>query len=451
MSRPAPAPSPANVHTKPVAIENFPQRPEIRRRQFEALLELLRGVRETNPFQKAKLGRVVLPETSEDFEGFLAALPFTTKAELSVDQAAQPPYGTNLTFPITRYTRCHQTSGTSGRPLRWLDTPESWDWMMANWQTIYRAAGITRDDAIFFAFSFGPFIGFWLAFEAAVRLGARCIPGGGMSSVARVRAILEHRVTAICCTPTYAQHLADTAMAEGLDLRQSCVRTLIVAGEPGGSIPATRARLEAAWPGARVRDHHGMTEVGPVTCECPARPGVLHVMEDAYLPEILDPATLRPVPAGQPGELILTTLGRTGSPLIRYRTGDLVRAAAGGPCACGRHELALEGGIIGRTDDMLCVRGVNVYPSAIEEIVRTLPDIGEYQVQIARSGSMIEIALQIEAIPGAGAPAALAEELQRALQLALSLRIPVTLVAPGTLPRHEMKARRWLTVPGPGT
>ena len=188
-----------------------------------------------------------------------------------------------------------------------------------------------------------------------------------------------------------------------------------------------------------------MTEVGPVTYECPAHPGTLHVMEHAYLAEILDPATDKPVVTGQPGELNLTTLGRTGSPLIRYRTGDIVRAASEQPCACGSHELALAGGIIGRTDDMLCVRGVNVYPSAIEEIVRAHRAIGEYQVRVTRNGSMIEIALHIEPLPSAGTPAALAEELQRALQLALSLRIPVTPVEPGTLPRHEMKARRWIT------
>lgn len=428
-----------------MANETFPQRPEIERRQTTALLALLRRVTATNPFQIAKLGRATVPETLPDVRAYLRELPFTTKAELAADQAAHPPYGTNLTEPLAAYTRCHQTSGTSGKPLRWLDTPDNWDWMIANWQTIYRAAGVTREDSIFFAFSFGPFIGFWLAYEAALRMGARCLPGGGMSTAARARAIIENRVTAICCTPTYAQHLADTAAAEGLDLRQAHVRHLIVAGEPGGSIPATRAKLETAWHGARVHDHHGMTEVGPVTYECPAQPGTLHVMEHAYLAEILDPATGQPAATGQPGELILTTLGRAASPLIRYCTGDTVRAATAAPCACGTFELALTGGIIGRTDDMLCVRGVNVYPSAIEEIVRAHPAIGEYQVRVTRTGPMIEIALHIEPAPGAGsAPAALAEELQRALQLALSLRIPVTPVAAGTLPRHELKARRWI-------
>lgn len=432
-----------------MATEIHPQRSEIERQQTTALLALLRRVTATNPFQIAKLGKRKLPETVTNLRAFLRELPFTTKAELSADQTAHPPYGTNLTEPLSAYTRCHQTSGTSGKPLRWLDTPESWDWMIANWQTIYRAAGVTRDDSLYFAFSFGPFIGFWLAFEAAVRMGARCLPGGGMSTAARVRAIIENGVTAICCTPTYAQHLADTAAAEGLDLRQARVRHLIVAGEPGGSIPAIRERLEAAWNGARVRDHHGMTEVGPVTYECPAHPGTLHVMEQAYLAEILDPATSQPTALEQPGELILTTLGRTGSPLIRYRTGDIVRAATTAPCTCGSHELALTGGIIGRTDDMLCVRGVNVYPSAIEEIVRAHRDIGEYQVRVTRAGPMIELALHIEPLPGTGRPAALAEELQRALQLALSLRIPVTVAPPGTLPRHEMKARRWINSPMP--
>ena len=174
-----------------MATPIHPQRPEIERQQTAALLALLRRITATNPFQIAKLGKTKLPETIPDLRAYVRELPFTTKAELSADQTAHPPYGTNLTESLASYTRCHQTSGTSGKPLRWLDTPESWDWMIANWQTIYRAAGITRDDSLYFAFSFGPFIGFWLAFEAAVRMGARCLPGGGMSTAARVRAIIE--------------------------------------------------------------------------------------------------------------------------------------------------------------------------------------------------------------------------------------------------------------------
>jgi phenylacetate-CoA ligase len=327
--------------------------------------------------------------------------------------------------------------------LRWLDTPESWDWMRDNWQAVLRVAGVNRADTIFFAFSFGPFIGFWLAFEAALRLGCRCLPGGGMSSGARLQALMDHRATVLCCTPTYALHLAELAAAERVDLSASAVKTLIVAGEPGGSIPATRSRLESVWPGARVFDHHGMTETGPVTYECPARPRVLHVLESSYIAEIVDPAGSGHVAAGQAGELVLTTLGRVGSPLLRYRTGDLVCAALDTVCECGRSELALEGGILGRTDDMVCVRGVNIYPSAVEEILRAHHGVAEYQASVDTASTLAQLAIRIEPQPDVQEPAALAHQLESALQNAFNLRIPVTVAPPGSLPRFEMKAQRW--------
>ena len=427
-----------------MAAEIFPKRHVISQRQAESLVNLLRAVLPANPFYAAKYEAAGVSPKVSGLGHFYDRFPFTTKAEIAADQLASPIYGTNLTYPLERYTRCHQTSGTSGTPLRWLDTPESWEWMLGNWQTILRIANVTRDDTVFFAFSFGPFLGFWLAFEAAGKLGCRCLPGGGMSTVARVRAIMDHRATVLCCTPTYALHLAEVAASEKIDLGTSSVRTLIVAGEPGGSIPGTRARLEALWPGARVQDHHGMTEVGPVTYECPVRPGVLHVMEGAYIAEIIDPATGQHVPSGEAGELVLTTLGRLGSPLIRYRTGDLVRSALDSHCECGRNELALEGGILGRTDDMVCIRGVNVYPSSVEEILRAHGGVAEYQVLVQRTDSLAEISIQAEPLPSVANAAAFAEELERALQTAFNLRIPVTAVAPGSLPRFEMKAKRWV-------
>src|SRR5207302_1102365 len=178
-----------------------------------------------------------------------------------------------------------------------------------------------------------------------------------------------------CCTPTYALRLAEAAAEEKIDLRAARVKTIIVAGEPGGSIPALRTRLQDLWHGARVFDHHGLTETGPVTHECPRQPGVLHVLEPAYFAEVIEPASGQPLAAGQTGELVLTTLGRIGSPLLRYRTGDLVKLAPrtaerGTPCACGRHTLALEGGVLGRVDDLIIVRGVNIFPSAVEDIIR---------------------------------------------------------------------------------
>jgi phenylacetate-CoA ligase len=149
------------------------------------------------------------------------------------------------------------------------------------------------------------------------------------------------------------------------------VRRIIVAGEPGGGIPATRARIESLWPGAKLVDHHGMTEVGPASYECPQRPGLLHIIESAYFPEVIDRQTGEAVEPGSRGELVLTNLGRTGSPVLRYRTGDLVKLGPAERCPCGAWDMALEGGILGRCDDMVVVRGVNIFPSAVEEVVRS--------------------------------------------------------------------------------
>ena len=417
-------------------------REEPERIQLARLQELLGAVRPSNAFYETKLGQAGIDDTIASLDAFRSNCPFTTKSELAADHQANPPYGSNLTYPLERYTRSHQTSGTSGAPLRWLDTPESWQWMIDNWCDIFRAAGVSAADRILFAFSFGPFIGFWLAFEAGEALGALSIPGGGLSSAARLRAIFTHDANVLCCTPTYALRLAEVAKEEGIDLAKSPVRTIVVAGEPGGSIPATRARLEEAWPGATVFDHHGMTEVGPVTYQCPAQAGVLHVLEKAYLPEIIDQKTTEAVAAGETGELLLTTLGRHGSPLIRYRTGDLVTAAVESPCRCGSHDLALQGGILGRTDDMVVVRGVNVYPSAVEEILRGAGGVAEYRVLINRNDALVEMSVEVE--PETVGDNALVKRLAKAFQETLALRVPVKITEAGVLPRFDLKAKRWI-------
>lgn len=397
---------------------------------LDRLRALLAEIVPTNRFVQARLGEI---GELHDLADFSARVPFTHKVELAADQAAHPPYGSNLTYPPDRYTRFCQTSGTSGRPLAILDTNESWRWMLGNWEQIYRAAGVAPGARVYFAFSFGPFLGFWTAFEAAAQHGCLCLPGGGLSSAARVRALIEHRAEVLCCTPTYALRLIETAREEQLDLTAAEVRTIIVAGEPGGSVPAIRERISAGWNGAKVVDHYGMTEVGPVAYEDPQREGVLRLIEDSYFAEVVEPGGTTTVPEGGVGELVLTPLGRTSWPLLRYRTGDLVKWSRDG---CG---LALEGGIIGRADDMIVVRGVNIYPTAVESVVRAIAEIGEYRALVSRRGAMAELALQIESDADTAAA-----RLERALNQAFSLRIPVTCVPAGTLPRFEMKARRWV-------
>jgi phenylacetate-CoA ligase len=243
---------------------------------------------------------------------------------------------------------------------------------------------------------------------------------------------MEHRATVVCCTPTYALHLAELAATEGIDLANSPVRIVLVAGEPGGSIPATRARIETVW-GARVIDHYGMTEIGPVAIEPANNPQRLLVLESQYIAEVLEPNGAAPCAPGQPGELVLTNLGRLGSPILRYRTGDIVhaeRTEAG---------LMLHGGVQGRTDDMIHVRGNNLYPSAIEAVVRRFPEVAEFRIVVDRRGPLTDLRIEVEPTQP---HERIAEAVARAIRDDLLFRVEVVSVAPGTLPRHEMKARR---------
>jgi len=397
---------------------------ERRRAQWERLAATLPELRRTNPFYRARL-----PERASS----LGDLPFTTKTELSEDQAARPPFGTNLTYPLERYVRLHQTSGTTGRPLRLLDTAESWEWWRECWQPIYRAAGVTARDRIFFAFSFGPFVGFWSAFAGAERLGAMCLTGGAMTTAERVAAIFANEATVLMCTPTYALRLGEAAREEGIDLSRSALRLSIHAGEPGASIPATRERIEKDL-GVEAFDHTGATEVGAHGFSCSARDGV-HINESEFIAEVVDTTTGEARDEGD-GELVLTNLGRWGMPVIRYRTGDRVTAVRG-TCSCGRTLVKLAGGIAGRVDDMVTVRGVNVFPSAIEAILRRFDEVGEYRIAFARVREMDELRCTVEA------PADVAERVAGAIHRELGIRCVVEAVAHGTLPRFETKAKRF--------
>ncbi|MEZ5328317.1 MAG: AMP-binding protein [Verrucomicrobiales bacterium] len=371
-------------------------------------------------------------------ESFVNTCPHTDKSMLAADRIENPPWGTNLTYPLRDYSRFVQTSGTSGPPMAWLDTRESWGAMLDCWRVVYEKAGVqVGDDRVLFAFSFGPFLGFWTAFEAAAQMGLMAIPSGGMSSAARLEAAHRYGATVLCCTPTYALRLGEIRATLPAEQKPVEVRLIIVAGEPGGSIPSTRKRLKQLWPETRIFDHHGLTEVGPVSYEDPDQPGRLCIIDDAYFAEILDPESGAEVAEGEKGELVLTTLNRWGCPLLRYRTGDLVQKGRGTDGA-----LALEGGILGRVDDMVVVRGVNLYPGAIEGIVRGFPEVIEYQVVQRTCDHMSEVSVRLE-IESVSDPAAIVANVETALRNAFGLRIPVSVASEG-LPRFEFKARRWI-------
>jgi phenylacetate-CoA ligase len=423
------------------AVPHQSSRAAVQAHQLARLSGLLREILPHNAFYAAKLARVAAAVPPDSLDA-LAEWPFTFKEEL-VEAAAQasmagPPHRPgNLTWPVDRYVRFHQTSGTHGRPLPVFDTAADWRWWMECWRTILDRGGVTSGDRVLVASSFGPYIGFWTAFEAAVDRGAMAIPTGGMASVSRLDLLRTLEPTVIVATPSYALHLAELAAEQKIDTAASAVRLVIVAGEPGGSMPATRARLAEAW-GAAVLDHAGATEVGPWGVGDLTGRGI-DVLEPWFLPEFLSVETGGPAAAGELAELVLTTLGRTGAPVIRYRTGDLVRPRwptadeiAAGACPWVR----LEGGVLGRADDMLIVRGVNIFPGAIDDIVRSFPEIVEYRLTATTRASLDTLSLEIE--DRLDAP----DRVARELQVRLGLRVDVATVPIGSLPRFEGKGRR---------
>jgi phenylacetate-CoA ligase len=404
----------------------------LREYQLQKLNELLVFVLQFNKFYKEKFQHIRLPiRIIEDFQ----KLPFTTKEEIVEDQKMDPPFGRNHCYPETSYIRYHQTSGTSGQPLKILDTESSWKWWRDCWMEVLKSSGVTNRDRAFLAFSFGPFIGFWAAYEAAKEVGALVITGGGQSSKERLFSMIENQATVLLCTPSYALHLAEVAEEMRLDLRHTAVRTIITAGEPGGSVPSTRKQIETLW-GAKVYDHVGMTEMGAYGYSCSEQKGI-HVNESQFLVEIIDPQTLQPVKEGERGELVLTNFSRYGYPLIRYRTRDMVIHSTA-QCACGNPYKFLPGGIIGRVDDMVIIRGVNIFPSSIEAIVREFAEIKEFRIVYYTQNEMDQVKVQIEAEEG------IEPLLADRLRERIGIRIEVERVEPGSLPRFTMKSKRVL-------
>jgi phenylacetate-CoA ligase len=421
-------------------MEPVSAREGIEKEQLKRLRRMLHAILPANEFYRTKLADAGFTQV-ESLEQF-RNLPFTTKAELVEDQQNHPPFGSDLTFSQKHYIRIHQTSGTTGKPLYWLDTEESWDWWAKCWKVIFQAADVRSEDRIYFPFSFGPFIGFWAGWEGARKLGALAISGGAQSTTQRLKAIVDYGATVLVCTPTYALHMAAEAKKAGIDLaRDSAVRVTIHAGEPGASIPSTKKLIEESW-GAQCYDHAGATEVGAFGFQCASEPGAVHVNESEFIAEVIDPKSGAQREPGEQGELVITNLGRIGSPVIRYRTGDLVESSQQ-PCPCGRPYLLLQGGVLGRVDDMVIVRGVNVFPSAVESILREFSEIEEFRVEIFEKAALKEMKIVIEPNAHNSTTEGLDERVGRRVRERIGLRPVIEFVAPGSLPRFELKAKRF--------
>lgn len=413
-------------------------REELRGHQLRKLNALLAEVLPRNRFWRERLRE--FSGTVRDWREW-ESVPYTSKADLI--RADLEDREILRTFPPQDYVRVHRTSGTHAAPLRVFDTEADWRWWIEVWQYTLDAADVTSHDRAALAFSFGPFIGFWSAQAALEARGALLIPCGGMSSQARIEYFRQTRPTIVFCTPSYALRLSEAATEIGCDPRSLGVTRFVVAGEPGGSIPAIRARIEQVW-NARVIDHAGASEVGAWGFATADGLG-LHVVESEFIAEFLPHS--RPLTAEAHGqtlpldadggptlELVLTALGRIGWPAIRYRTGDLVRPRYDPAGAC--RFVILDRGILGRADEMLVIRGVNVFPTTLESILRQEADLGEFRIHLVRERSLDQIVIRAE-LDQAGC-ARVAGELEKRL----GLRVRIEDVPRGSLPRFEAKAQR---------
>jgi phenylacetate-CoA ligase len=415
----------------------------MRRIQEEKLRPQVAHAYANSPFYREKLDAAgVRPEQIKTLDD-LARLPFTTKDDLKNDQADNPPWGKILAVPFEECLRVHFTSATTGRPVAFLDTPEDWHGFYHSYARSLYAFGIRRSDVVMAAFGYGPYIGFWSGFYAAQDLGCLLFPAGGYSTEQRIDVLRTYPITVLGCTPSYALYLAETARQKGIDLAtETQVRITWHTGEPGGSIPSTKRKIEQAF-GAKVFDLPGLTEIAAWGFECDARVGNVHIHEDYVYPEVLDLETDQPVGPGGRGELVFTSLYRKAMPLLRYRTRDVVERTSE-PCPCGRTLMALKGGVIGRLDDMKKVRGVIVYPSRVEELVRQHAGIDEFRIVFRRVEGLDDILVRLDPAPDLGGvdAGALQEAVARGLQLGLGIRTSVELVESGSLPRWDHKARR---------
>ncbi len=371
-------------------------------------------------------------------------VPFTVKEELRQSQERYPPFGDFHCIPPKEGVRVFQTTGTTGMPVRSLLSKKDW-YINYYDQFMYfmYGYGITASDVMFVPFNYGLYLAWWGLQAAFEQAGVLIIPGGGQSSEDRIKNIVEWKPTVVCGTPTYILLLGDIAKKMGVDLSKTTVRVVITAGEPGAQIPSTKKQIENTW-GAKNYDDIGSTEISNFGFECIAQKGT-HVVESMFLAEVIDPLTGKNVGPGQEGELVLTNLCCESMPLIRWRMGDIVKFDEK-KCDCGRTFLRLDGGVIGRVDDMFQFGGVNIFPSAIENFVRGTKEFSnEYQVIAPKMGAGKHLRIRVE-------PSSLGlskEEMDRgvkAFQETFKFRIGVTpdveVVKIGELPRFEGKAKR---------
>ena len=412
--------------------------------QLQRFRERMQYVYERSPMYKRKYDKAGIKPADIRTLDDIQSVPFTIKEELRESQKNHPPWGDFICITPEEGVRVFQTTGTTGIPVRAILNKKDWAVHYYD-QFMYfmYGYGIKTSDILFVPFGYGLYIAWW-GFQAALeQAGVMIVPGGAQSSQDRVRNVFEWNATVVCGTPTYLLYLGETAGKMGLSLADSKVRIVVVAGEPGANVPATKKAIEELW-GAKSYDDIGSTEITNFGFECVAQKGT-HVLESMFYAECLDPENLKPVQPGEVGELVLSNLCTESMPLLRFRIRDLVRFNKE-TCECGRTFLRLDGGILGRSDDMFQFAGVNIFPSAIENIIRQVEEFSsEYQIVVPQIGSGKHIKIRVEP--------ATADVSKERMKLAVKqfietfkYRITITpdveIVEIGKLPRFELKAKR---------
>ncbi|MBM4340464.1 MAG: phenylacetate--CoA ligase [Deltaproteobacteria bacterium] len=417
-------------------------RDKLARLQSKKLDAMLKKVFASNPFYQNKFKTAGIALSDVRSVEDLHQLPFTVKKEFEKDQEEHPTFGSNLTEPLENYVQYHQTSGTTGKPLKFLDTQESWRWRGKVACHILKGAGVRKGDRILFPFNFGPYTAFWIMYEGAYQLGNLIIPTGGWNTLQRLQCIIDNQATVIPTTPSHALRLIDTANENNIDIANSSVRILMLSGEPGALVPGIREKLERLW-NAKCFDYIGLTEVGTWGFQCTEELDGVHIIESEFIAEVVNPETELPVQEGEIGELVLTNLGRSCMPAIRYRSGDLVKVKKG-ICPCGRTFRVLHSGVLGRKDEMLIIRGVNVFPNVLANIVESHIQPGDdYQIEVFKEAGIDEVAIKLET-KEKGKGGVIQRTIQDEIKSKLNLRMEVKIVPAGSLPKFDFKAKRFV-------
>jgi len=427
-------------------LETMPQG-KLRALQLKKFKKILQWAYDHSKFHRQLYTEAGMePGDIKTFED-IAQVPTVEKAMMRDIQRKDPfPYGDALCVPLEKVTEFHQTSGTTGQPVYQPDTWQDWEWWSEAWSYIMYAQGFRDRDRIFIPFGYNIFVAYWAGHYAGEKMGCEVVPGGVLDTKARLLKMQELKATAMMATPTYVLGMADTARRDlGLDPAKDLnISKILCAGEPGASIPSTKKRMEEAW-GAKVYDHVGATEIGAWGYECTAQPGGLHVNEALFLVEIEDIETGEIITEpGRRGKLIMTAFDREAQPCVRFDSKDIAEWAAE-PCPCGRTFRWIKGGVVGRADDITKVKGVLLAPSAIEEVVRSFPELSdEFEVIVTKKGDVDDITLKVELVPEAveqreEVKARLVDQ----LRLKTNLRYNLEFHEYSTLPRYLVKARRF--------